>query len=93
MGRCLLPLASSSTPPLVETPSSSAIVFRVEAVTFDLDLPEVFFTMPERLATFWALTQGWGIPLPIRVKHLEHMLSAFGGGDFRVLMGAPMELV
>ena len=54
-GSSFFPLWSWTTPPLVETPWLSAIVFRVEVATLDLDLTEVFRTMLERFETLWAL--------------------------------------
>ena len=54
IGSSLLPLGSWTISPLLETPDSAEIVFRVDAATFDLDLLDVFLTILERFETFWA---------------------------------------
>ena len=83
------------------------MVFRVDAVTFDLDFSDVCLTIFERFETFWAykisylfiylflkltFTQLCGIPRPISVKHLLHITIPFAGGDLGVLLGFPTGL-
>ena len=88
-GIYLEPVGRFYFPPLVDTPSSAAIVLRVSEVTFPLVLRELLLTNPAKLVCFETLLQIWDFPLFINEKHLEHTCKVLAGEAATLLRESP----